>query len=282
MKQFICATITPVPTSTDTLDLLAAWLGDIGFDSFSQESGSLKAYMEAKNFSSPILEAALNDFPMAAVNLHTDLTLIEGEDWNSEWEKNYFKPIVIEGQCVVHSSFHTDVPNGRYDITIDPKMAFGTGHHSTTSLMIEYLLETEVEGKTVTDMGTGTAILAILAAMRGARQVQGIEIDPDAADNARENVHLNNVEAEIHTGSAPLLAMLPPADIFLANINRNIIMADIEAYAQAMNPGAQIAVSGFYDTDIEMVVKAAEKAGLQKISQKTAPDAWSRIVFIKA
>ena len=122
---------------------------------------------------------------------------IEGRDWNSEWEKHYFKPIVVGDRCVIHSSFHTDVPQATYDIVIDPKMAFGTGHHATTSLVIEQILDMDLSGKTVIDMGTGTGILSILAAMNGASRATGIEIDPAAHINAVENISLNGVDSKV-------------------------------------------------------------------------------------
>lgn len=282
MKDYICVTVTPTPYSEDACDLLAAMLGDIGFDSFTSSGAGMKAYIIRDGFSASALEACLDEFPMPGVQLHSGIELIEGEDWNSEWERHYFKPIVVGGRCVVHSSFHTDIPKAEYDITVDPKMAFGTGHHSTTSLMLEYLLDTPLKGVKVTDMGTGTGILAILACMRGAEEINGIEIDPDAADNARENISLNGVgKVNIITGDASALSQTGCADIFLANINRNIITGDISRYADALNPGGKLVVSGFYSEDIPVIEAAANAVGLVKESEKSADDNWSRVVFIK-
>ena len=198
-----------------------------------------------------------------------------------EWEKNYFQPIVIGNKCVVHSSFHTDIPAAEYDIVIDPKMAFGTGHHATTSLILEQLLERDLNSKSVIDMGTGTGILALLAAMRGASPVTGIEIDPFAQVNAVENVALNNhPEIKIILGDAQALDEVEPADIFIANINRNVITGDIDRYARRLNEGGLMLLSGFYVEDIEVVENAAKAVGLEKIGF-TERDRWTCLQLVK-
>ena len=203
---------------------------------------------------------------------------IEGRDWNEEWEKNYFRPIVIEGECVVHSSFHKDVPQARYDIVIDPKMAFGTGHHHTTSRMAAWLLSEDLQGKSVIDMGTGTGILAMLASMRGAAPVTGIEIDPDAWDNAVDNARVNGRDIRMICGDASALSELEPTDYLLANINRNIILGDIAAYARALKPGGVMLLSGFYDHDLPMIEAAAAGQGLEYVDKKLSAD-WCAAKF---
>lgn len=178
--------------TTDTAsDVLSAMLADVGYESFVQQGDALAAYIPASQFDRATLDETILAFPLP-VAVTTEIKEIEGVDWNAEWEKNYFKPIVVAGQCCVHSTFHTDYPQCRYDIVIDPKMAFGTGHHATTSQIIARLLATDLQGKSVIDMGTGTGILAILARMRGASSVTAIEIDPAAEANARENMQLND------------------------------------------------------------------------------------------
>ena len=230
-----------------------------------------------------LTEALLGLQPFAEASFEAEF--VQGRDWNAEWEKNYFRPILVEGKVAVHSSFHTDIPEAQYDITIDPKMAFGTGHHATTSLMMRALLSTCTPGMAVIDMGTGSGILAILAAMLGAKPVTGIEIDPFAEANARDNVALN-LPAEgavaIVGGDASALAQVPyKADIFLANINRNVITADIAAYAEATAQGGTLIVSGFYVADRPIVIEAAEKAGFVKTAVDEM-DNWSSITFTKA
>ena len=275
------------PASEDAADYMAALLADEGYESFVQNEdapgATMTAYVPAPLYSAEAVDNAIAQMVFDCAIKYTS-EFVPGQDWNSEWEKHYFKPIVIEGRVAVHSSFHTDVPEAEYDILIDPRMAFGTGHHPTTTLMLRSLLDADVEGKNVTDMGTGTAILAILAAMRGAASVTGIEIDPAAADNAVDNVALNLPDnpgaVKIIRGDASALADVPAADIFLANINRNIITADIRRYAAAMKQGAVLTVSGFYIADRPVVEAAAMEAGLQPAGVADM-DNWSSMTFIK-
>ncbi|MDE6265814.1 MAG: 50S ribosomal protein L11 methyltransferase [Muribaculaceae bacterium] len=266
MNDYREVRITPTPCNETVTDILADALCGIGYESFVPDSEGVTAYIKSEDFSSENLNEVLSFFPLPGVTFSFTETMVEGRDWNSEWEKNYFQPIVVDNRCVIHSSFHHDFPVCEYDIVIDPKMAFGTGHHSTTSLMICQLLNRDLAGKAVTDMGTGTGILAILAAMRGATPVTAIEIDPMAQVNAVENVALNkHPEIEVLLGDAALLPSTPKADLFLANINRNIIMADIAAYAAAIKPGATLLLSGFYTQDVEVLMPVAENLGFHKV-----------------
>lgn len=259
------------PCDETMTDLFAAFLADCGYESFVPDENGLTAYINATIFDKSEVEAIINDFPIpTTARLTTEF--VEGKDWNEEWEKNYFKPIVIEDKCVIHSTFHKDVPKAEYDIVIDPKMAFGTGHHSTTSLIIKTLLSEDVAGKSVIDMGTGTGILAILSAMLGAEQVVGIEIDPGAYENALEHVALNNVNVEVLLGDASRLNELEPADIFIANINRNIILADISVYRKNLKPGGIMILSGFYESDIAIVERVAKALGLHIVGYKEDKD----------
>jgi ribosomal protein L11 methyltransferase len=280
MKDYKCVAVTITPWSEDMCDFLTAWLGDIGFDSFTTDETGVKAYIEESLYDENALKEAMSQFPIPDVTLEYEVTRVEGEDWNAEWERNYFQPIVVGDKCVVHSSFHTDIPAVPYDIVVDPKMAFGTGHHSTTFLMLSYLLDNEVADKTVIDMGTGTGILSILAAQRGAKDVYGIEIDPDAHANALENAQLNNVVINLICGDASALAPLPQADIFLANINRNIILADIDRYAVKVKKGGVLVVSGFYEADLDMIIETAKMEGFA-FDNKQVRDDWTRAVFVK-
>lgn len=304
MRNYISADIRIEPWNEDASDLMAALLADEGYESFETSGDTLSAYILADNFDRKRLDNAVASFPMSEKLICT-VREIEGEDWNSEWERNYFKPIVIDGRCVIHSSFHQDIPEAEYDIVIDPKMAFGTGHHATTSMMVGYLLDLDLNCKQVIDMGTGTGILSILAAMRGASSVTGIEIDPDAAENARENVAVNlkcdcgdcdcggNTEkcgcddckcgtVEILTGDSSLLADIEPADIFVANINRNVILADMERYAAALNPGGTMLLSGFYEADIPMVENMAKTFGITLLQTRREEGDWVALRLHKA
>ncbi|MDE5634798.1 MAG: 50S ribosomal protein L11 methyltransferase, partial [Muribaculaceae bacterium] len=181
MNDYTEVRIDATPCSEVVTDILASMLCDAGYESFVPDENGLVAYVRHELFDKAAVAAVIDAFPLPDVTLSWHDEFIEGRDWNHEWEKNYFKPIVIgDNRCVIHSSFHTGIPNCEYDIVIDPKMAFGTGHHSTTSLIIGHLLELDLAGKSLIDMGTGTGILAILAAMRGALPVVAVEIDPMA------------------------------------------------------------------------------------------------------
>lgn len=261
------------PCSEDATDVMAALLADAGYESFVADAAGLTAYVKSELFDEAELDEAIAQFPFEA-EISRSVQTIEGRDWNSEWEKNYFKPIVVGERCVIHSSFHTDVPSAEYDIVIDPKMAFGTGHHATTSQVIAALLEIDERGLTVTDMGTGTGILAILCAMRGAAEVNGVEIDPAAWENAVENVGLNGQQdrVRLHCGDASVLPALPKADLFIANINRNIITGDLDRYVAAMKPGATLLLSGFYEHDIPVIMAVAAPLGLSEMSHTTQKD----------
>lgn len=266
------------PCDENITDLFAAFLADCGYESFVPDETGLTAYINSTLFNKEDVESIIADFPME-VDAKLTVDFIEGKDWNEEWEKNYFQPILIADQCVIHSTFHKDVPNAKYDIVIDPKMAFGTGHHSTTSLILQTLLETDMKGKSVIDMGTGTGILAILSAMLGAEKVTGIEIDPGAYENALEHVELNNVNVDVLLGDATRLNELQPADIFIANINRNIILADISSYRKNLKPGGIMLLSGFYESDIAMIERAANALGLEVVSYKEDKD-WVAVKLI--
>lgn len=262
-------------------DLLAAMLADAGYESFVPDESGLTAYVREPQYSEEAVDAIVESFPFESAISHT-AKRIEGRDWNSEWEKNYFQPIVVGGECVIHSSFHTDIPKCRYDIVIDPKMAFGTGHHSTTSLIIGRLLDMPLEGVSMVDMGTGTGILAILAAMRGASPVAAIEIDEFAYTNALENIRINShPEIVMLNGDATALSTLEfKANLFVANINRNVITADMEAYADATAKGGVMLLSGFYVEDIPVVREAAERCGMKYVDY-TEQKNWACVKLLK-
>lgn len=274
MNDYYALRLDVEPCSADATDLLAYLLGEAGYESFVPDEKGLTAYVPAALYSDEAVRTALEEFCFDAT-VTASAELVEGRDWNAEWERNYFRPIVVGERCVVHSSFHTDVPKAEYDIVIDPKMAFGTGHHATTSLILTRLLDMDLQGRSFIDVGTGTGILAILAAMRGAVPVAGIEIDRFAWENACDNVRLNgHPEIAVLCGDASLLQSLAPADVVVANINRNVILGDIRAYAAAMRPGATLLLSGFYEADCAMVEEAAAAAGLTAAG-RTVRDNWA-------
>ena len=270
------------PCSETITDILAQFLSEAGYESFVADSEGLTSYIKNELFDSTAVNEIVKNFPLENITMDVSDTFVEGRDWNSEWEQHYFKPIIVNGQCVIHSSFHKDIPKAEYDIVIDPKMAFGTGHHQTTSLIIERLLTMELKNKSIIDMGTGTGILAILAAMRGANPVEAIEIDPMAHINAVENVKLNgHPEINVILGDASALSNVQPADILLANINRNIIVGDMESYSKALKSGGTMILSGFYEEDIPVVAQAAKQYGLKQ-TDYTTRDRWASLSLKKS
>lgn len=275
MNDYILLRADIEPASETVTDIMAAMLADAGFESFVPDERGLDAYVKEELFDADAVRGIVEAFPLPGVSINTTTTRVEGQDWNHEWEKNYFKPIVVADRCVIHSSFHADYPKCEFDISIDPKMAFGTGHHATTSLIIARLLETDLAGKPVIDMGTGTGILAILCAMRGAAPVSAIEIDPAAEVNARENVAANgHPEIMVLLGDASRLHQVAKADVFIANINRNIITGDLHRYVEAMNPGATMLLSGFYESDIPVIMQVAAPLGLSETGHTVKGDGW--------
>lgn len=285
MNDYKQVSLKVSPASEVATDVLAALLADAGYESFVPEDDGLTAFIKAEDWSQEQLDLVADSFPLPDVSVEVSAVVhVEGQDWNHEWEKNYFQPIVVGDKCVIHSSFHRDFPVCEYDIVIDPRMAFGTGHHATTSLMLEQLLSMSLDGLSVMDMGTGTGILAILSAMRGAADVKGVEIDEGAYLNAIDNIALNSTPAvKLFNGDASLLPGLTestPVDLFIANINRNVITGDIAAYSAAMKPGAVMLLSGFYEEDIPVVERAAAEVGLESVSH-TVKERWTCLKLIK-
>lgn len=271
-----------VPCTEDITDLLAAFLADVSYESFEPDQTGVTAYVQADCYSESAIMEIVSDFPIET-NITFNSEYIEGRNWNEEWEKHYFQPIVIAGECVVHSSFHKNVPEAKYDILIDPKMAFGTGHHATTSQMMRNILDLgDLSGKRIIDMGCGTGILAILAKMRGAESVAGIEIDPGAYDNALENAALNHQEIKFICGDASALSDCDSADIFLANINRNVITNDISQYAEKIKPGGCLILSGFYTSDIPVIMQYATPLGFTIEKSTEEGDHWASLCLRKS
>ena len=244
-------------------EILMAELAEVGFDSFEDTPTGIKAYIPKDSWNEQILQDIyLLSNPEFTVSYQ--ITEIEQVNWNKEWEKN-FSPIVVEDLCTVRANFHP-VPNTRYDIVITPKMSFGTGHHETTYMMLQQLLPLSLEGTKVLDMGCGTGILAIMAALRGARDITAIDIDPWCVENATENVQQNNCSfITIKEGDVSLIAG-EQYNLILANINRNILLSDIPAYTQALLPQGLLLVSGFYEEDLPAIKEKCQEVGLTYLS----------------
>lgn len=272
-------TFTANPCTEIINDVLAATLGEVGFESFVENEQGLAAYIQQSLYKEAAVKNAIAEFPLPDIQISYSYVEAEDKDWNEEWEKNFFQPIVIADQCVIHSTFHTNLPQARYDIVINPQMAFGTGHHETTSLIIEQLLKNELEGKSLLDMGCGTSILAILARMRGACPCTAIDIDEWCVNNSIENIALNNVDGiSVFQGDASSLSGKGPFDVVIANINRNILLNDMKQYVACMHTGSELYMSGFYVDDIPVIRTEAEKNGLKFIESKEKNN-WAAVKF---
>jgi ribosomal protein L11 methyltransferase len=268
------------PNEDFVQDVLSAELATVGFESFVASEIGLLAYCPINLFEEQKLQSLIEGFPLD-VKISYQAKQIESQNWNEEWEKNYFEPIVISDECVVRSSFHQSVPKVKYDILIDPRMSFGTGHHETTSLMISMMLKMNLKGKSFLDMGCGTAVLAILAAMKGANPVLGIDIDEWAYENSLDNVKLNGFEQiKIQQGGAELLSGLH-FDVVFANINRNILLNDMAAYVACLSVGGELYMSGFYKEDIPVIEKKANELGLKLVSFESKNN-WVAVQCLKA
>ena len=276
MKYFEFTFYTSPCTETVN-DVLTAVLGEVGFESFVECEGGLTAYIQQTLCDENAIKIAITEFPLPDTDITYTYTEAEDKDWNEEWEKNYFKPIRIGKDCIIRASFHEHEPGYTYNIIIDPKMAFGTGNHETTFLMISEMLKLDLIGKELLDMGCGTAVLAILARMKGAGRVVGIDIDEWAYNNALENIRLNNTnDIMVALGGAEQIPAFGTFDIVFANINRNILLNDIRHYNECMKPGAFLYMSGFYVEDIPAIEEECKRNGLALLSH-TEKNNWAAV-----
>ena len=281
MNDYTRVKFTVTPNEEVATDVLAALLAEVGFESFLPEEDGMSAYAPQALYDADAVAAVVDAFPLEGFAITYTDEFIEGEDWNAEWEKNYFQPIVLGTDCVIHSTFHKDVPAARYDILIDPKMAFGTGYHQTTCHMLRAILAQDMTGKSVLDMGCGTALLAILARKHGATDVVAIDIDEFAYENAKENIILNNTpDIEVRLGGADAIKPTDSFDIVIANINRNILLMDMVNYVKAMHTGSLLFISGFYTEDMEVLKAEAAQHGLRYLDYAEDKN-WAMMRFEK-
>ena len=281
-QEYIEVSMTITPFSEENAEIVTAEVSELPFESFSTEGEVLKCYIQKELYDPQALKVVMSGLDYPDFTVGYSANLMPAVNWNAVWESQ-FTPIVVDGKCTIKASFHEGLKKTRFNITIDPKMAFGTGHHQTTYMMCRALLQNEdaVRGKVVMDMGCGTAILAILAAKMRAAQVHGIDIDAIAAISAYDNARLNRVGTRIETycGDASLLQR-NTYDVFLANINRNILLQDIPTYAACIRKGGLLFVSGFYLEDMPMIVGMATSVGLNYVNHDTM-DNWCCIKFSK-
>lgn len=258
-------------------EILVAELGELPFESFVESEFGLTAYIQKELWNEDIL-ADLFVLQSPEFNISYTIEEIEQVNWNEEWEKN-FEPIEVDGICHVRAPFHPKTA-AQFDIVIEPKMSFGTGHHETTHMMIQHLLHLDVQGKKTLDMGCGTAILAILAEMKGAQPIDAIDIDNWCYLNSIENAARNNCQyISVYEGDASLLVD-QKYELIIANINRNILLADMAAYTKCLLPGGILLLSGFYEEDIPFLEASCVENGLHYIS-KLQRNNWVSLKFEK-
>ncbi|TWR31665.1 50S ribosomal protein L11 methyltransferase [Mucilaginibacter pallidiroseus] len=269
---------TTITTEDYQQDLLIGALGNIGFDTFEEVELGFKAYIPVDEFNQDVLDAALLPY-REMFTFSYDINLIPQKNWNEVWESN-FEPIEIGDQVFVRATFHAARPEFPYEIVIDPKMAFGTGHHQTTAMVMQLMLENDFAGKKVLDMGCGTGILAILAAKLGATDVTAIDYDPVCYESTIENSALNNQsQIKAHCGSKEAIPD-EQYDIILANINRNILLDQMARYVEALRPGGEIYFSGFYESpDLDIITEEARKYNLKYITHKKDKE-WVAAKFV--
>ena len=279
--DYIELSCTIKPFSEETADIIVAELSDFNYESFTTDNNILNAYIQESLFD---IDLVNNNLTLNNLKKNIDISFsfqrIEDKDWNAEWESN-FKPLLIEDKVYIRASFHQKNPKCQYNIVIDPKMSFGTGHHSTTSMMVSYILESDIAEKKILDMGCGTSLLGIFASLRGAMSVTGIDIDEWAYNNSLENIELNNINnLKVFQGDAELLNNFGYFDIILANINRNILLDDMDKYIKVLNKNGELIMSGFYSEDLPLIKNKAKELGMKYISHKTNLN-WVAVKFIK-
>jgi ribosomal protein L11 methyltransferase len=278
--DYLKLTFTLRPDTETHRDLLSVLLANVGFESFVPGKTGLEAFIPQNIYSQQAVDKAIDSFPITNTDIHYQTEKIPDQNWNEAWETHYFDPIIIDNKVVIHSAFHRNVPPMPYSILIHPKMAFGTGHHETTALMLSYLANLELDGRSFLDMGCGTGILAILAALKGATPVTAVDIEDWACRNAMENIRLNSTPVvRVFRGDARIIQN-KTYDYIFANINRNILLADIPAYAECMETGSHLFMSGFYTDDHQKIRKACVLNDLRFVSCMEK-NKWLAVHYIK-
>ncbi|MDB5139308.1 MAG: ribosomal protein methyltransferase [Mucilaginibacter sp.] len=270
---------TTIPTKDYQQDLLINALGEIGFDTFEELAFGFKAYIPTAEFDQVTLDELLSNY-RELFTFSYEMTLIPQKNWNEVWESN-FEPIEISDKIFVRATFHQPKPKFPYEIVIDPKMAFGTGHHQTTSMMLELMLENDFADKKVLDMGCGTGILAIMAAKLGSSDITAIDYDPICYTSTIENAQLNHTDHITALCGSKEVIPFELFDIILANINRNILLDQMQRYSEVLNINGEIYFSGFYENpDLDIIKEEAGKYSLKYIVHKKNKD-WVAAKFVK-
>ena len=263
------------PDSQENREILVAMLESFPFESFDETDNLIMGYVPGETFDDSVINEITGFLPFS---IEYETEMIPDKNWNEVWEKNYFKPLLIGNRCVIRAPFHTEYPASEYELVIEPKMAFGTGNHETTSLVAEQILDVDFTGKTVLDMGCGTGILGMLASLKGAKKVTAIDIDVWSNESTIENARINNItNIDAKLGNADILGD-EVFDIIFANIHKNVIINDLPAYMSVLKPGGTIYLSGFYNTDMPDIKKRAESLGLNELSFKEKNN-WVVYIF---
>jgi len=270
------------PMSADASDLLAALAGDAGFETFEEAENGLKGYVQQSLFDEDALRSCIADFPIEGISIIYNVREAEDRDWNEQWEQEGFEPIIIP-PLAIHDGRHLPEVESEISIEIDAKLAFGTGTHETTRMICKELISTvpELEEVRVLDCGTGTGILSIAALKLGASEAVGYDIDEWSADNARHNAVINRVDERFISllGDASVIDTIKGEfDLVLANINRNILLADMPRFVSKMHSGSKLILSGFYTADSPLLIQKAADLGLTFVSQNQDQD-WACLVF---
>jgi len=258
-------------------EILIAELGEVGFESFVENEEGVEAFIQKTDWNAQVLDD-IYVLKSGEFQISFEMREIEQTNWNIEWEKN-FNPIQVDGLVSIRAPFHEN-PNLKYDIVIEPKMSFGTGHHETTHMMVQHLLDLDVAGKKVLDMGCGTGILAIFAEMKGAKPIDAIDIDNWCYQNSLENVERNNCKhIAVYEGDASLLKN-KKYEVIIANINRNILLNDMHIYVDCLDENGVILLSGFYKEDIPVIDAEVSKYGL-KLDKQIERNNWVSLKYVK-
>ena len=266
------------PDNQENREILIAVLSDLAFESFDESEDCVMGYIPGELVNLQEIEEITSALPFS---LETEDEMIPDQNWNEVWEKNYFKPLLIGNRCLVRAPFHTEYEPAEFELVIEPKMAFGTGNHETTTLVAEQILNMELDGKTVLDMGCGTGILGMLASLKGAKSITAIDIDTWSFESTVENSRLNNIfNIEAKLGDAGLLGT-ETYEIIFANIQKNVIVKDLPAYENVLQSGGTIYLSGFYTQDMPDVKRKAESLGLVETGFREKNN-WVVYSFIKS
>ena len=273
------AKFTLQPVSDEARDILSALLGEVGFETFLPTDEGLVGYIQRPLYDEEAVGRVCAHFLLPGYEVGYTLAEAPDEDWNQPWEEEGFEPIRVDHWVCVHDTRHASSGECLYDITINPRMAFGTGTHPTTQQILRQLCALELEGKRVVDAGCGTGVLGLLCSMRGADEVFAYDIDEWSVENTRINVQLNGIEnLSVREGNASLLPQDGSYDLLIANINRNILLQDLPRFARALKENAQLLLSGFYETDAKLLQDRGETLGFHT-ARETSIDGWAMLLL---